>query len=75
LRTERGQTKAVSYAKLFWDDYILEVPIDNPSRISMSDLGKTSSEHLAINTLRKTLTFLGILFFLFSLIFPFYYER
>ena len=41
----------------------------------MSDLGKTSSEHLAINTLRKTLTFLGILFFLFSLIFPFYYER
>lgn len=40
----------------------------------MSNFRKTS-RHSATNTVRKTLTVLGCLFFLFSLILPFYYAR
>lgn len=40
----------------------------------MSDFRKTSRRS-ATNTVRKTLTVLGCLFFLFSLILPFYYAR
>lgn len=41
----------------------------------MSIFRKTSSGHSTVSTLRKMLTVLGCLFFLFSFIFPFYYAH
>ena len=49
------------------------MPTDISLTVSMSNFRKKSSGHSTLSSIRKTLTVLGCLFSLFSLIFPFCY--
>jgi hypothetical protein len=43
--------------------------------VSMSNFRETFSRHPSVTTVRKSVTVLGCLFFMFSLILPFYYAK